>query len=201
MSRFRRPVVFLMLGVAGALMVLAGTSPPATAWYGPFVFTSPASAKPGEEVMAQGYYWAKTDPVQARLDAVDGKVLASFTPQSGSKGMEFHGPVQIPADTRAGVHVLVFTQFDGAGKIVQMPPRAVVSVTDAGGALPAVGAPLATDQSARPEAVERAGEDPLGFGELALIAAGAAGVAMFVVGIASLLAARPSTNTATAVTQ
>jgi len=66
----------------------------------------------GGQVTAVGISVTKTDPVLDRLDALDGPVLASFTPKSGSLSLQFQGPVTVPAETKPGTHLLLFTQYD-----------------------------------------------------------------------------------------
>jgi hypothetical protein len=181
MRRLRRTV-----GIGG-LFLAAGLAlaPAASAWYGPFVFVSPADATPGGDVTAHGISFTHSDPVQARLDSLDGRVLTTFTPGSGPHSLEFQGPVSVPTDVAPGNHVLVFTQFDASGNIEQMPIRARVAVNGPAGGAPVIGAPLATDTSPRPPAVVRAVRHPLGIAALMLIGLAAAGVAMFAAALAA----------------
>jgi hypothetical protein len=135
--------------------------------------------------MAHGISFSHSDPVQARLDALDGRVLAIFTPASGPHSLEFQGPVTMPADVAPGNHTLLFTQSDASGNIEQMPIRALVSVNGTAAGAPVVGAPLATDTSPRPAALARTVRHPLGFAALVLIALGAAGIGMFAAAVAA----------------
>lgn len=181
-----------------AIALVGGTASPASAWYGPFVFTAPSTVKPGSSVQVHGVYFAKSDPVDARLGALDGRVLATFTPETGSKGREFRGAIPVPSDTRAGVHMLVFTQVDARGQTVQMPLRALVTVTDPSGAVPVLAEPVGRDTTNRPASLTHA-DDGFGVRDLLLIGFGAAGVAMFLAGLAAVAATRSSKARSTAV--
>lgn len=191
MNRLRSAVTVILAAAATVGGTWLGAAP-ASAWYGPFVFTSPSTVKPGSAVQVHGVYYAKSDPVEARLGAIDGKVLATFTPEEGGKGREFRGPIPIPADTPAGVHTLVFTQLDARGQSVQMPTRAMVTVTDPNGAVPVLAAPVGRDPTGRPATLSHADDDAFGVRHLVLIGFGAAGIAMFLAGIAAMAASRSS---------
>lgn len=179
------------MGAAGvAVLGLCALAPAASAWYGPFVFVSPSSATVGGQVNAQGISFTKADPVQARLDTLDGPVLATFVPKSGSHSLEFQGPITVPTETKPGNHVLVFTQYDADGNLEQMPIRALLAVSTAEGGAPVVGAPLAVDTAARPPALVQIRHHPLSGGALLLIAFGVAGIGMLVASTAALAGSR-----------
>lgn len=190
MGRVGRSAVGVILSAVATVGGIGATAAPASAWYGPFVFTAPSTVKPGSSVQVHGVYFAKSDPVEARLGAIDGRVLATFTPESGSKGREFRGAIPVPDDTPAGVHMLVFTQFDARRQSAQMPLRAMVTVTDPSGAVPVLAQPVGRDTTSRPAMLTHADDDGLGVRDLVLIGFGAAGVAMFLAGIAAVAASR-----------
>jgi hypothetical protein len=172
------------------MLALCLLAPAASAWYGPFVFVSPSSATVGGQVNAQGISFSKADPVQARLDTLDGPVLATFTPKSGSHSLEFQGPITVPTETKPGNHVLVFTQYDAAGNLEQMPIRALVAVASVAGGAPVVGAPFALDTTARTPALVQVRHHPLSAGALVLIAFGVAGIGMLVASTVALAGSR-----------
>jgi hypothetical protein len=189
----RKVLSVVGLGLTGVLLVAAG------AWAcvsGPSTFVTPGSVKPGGEVKVTGVYFNKDEPVQARLDSLDGPVLATFTPAKGARsfGLEMEGTLVIPTTTKPGDHVLVFTQRDAAGKLVQTPSRLLLTVTDAGGATPVLGAPVGVGDTGRPPSLVRTEDDPLSAGAMLLIGLGVAGLGMFVAGVAALAAGRRRTN-------
>jgi hypothetical protein len=180
------------LGLTGVVVVAAG------AWAcvsGPSTFVTPGSVRPGGEVKVTGVYFNKEEPVQARLDSLDGPVLGTFTPAKGARsfGLEMEGTLIIPATTKPGDHVLVFTQRDAAGKLVQTPSRLLVTVTNTGGATPVVGAPVGVGETGRPPSLVRTPDDALSVGAMLLIGLGVAGLGMFVAGVAALAAGRRRT--------
>jgi hypothetical protein len=185
----RKSLSVFGVGVAVVLMSAAG------AWAcvsGPTAFVTPGSVRPGGEIKVSGVYFNKETPVQARLDALDGPVLATFTPAKGARsfGLELEGTMVIPATTKPGDHVLVLTQHDSAGKLVQTPSRLLLTVTNTGGATPVVGAPIGLGDTGRPPSLVLTEDDPLSAGAMLLIGLGVAGIGMFVAGVAALAAGR-----------
>ena len=171
----------------------------ASAWAcvsGPTTFVTPGSVKPGGQIKVTGVYFNKEEPVQARLDALDGPVLATFQPGKGARsfGLEMEGTMTVPATTKPGSHVLVLTQRDTAGKLVQTPSRLLLTVTDPAGATPVVGAPIGLGDTGRPPSLVRTENDALSVGAMLLIGLGVAGLGMFVAGVAALAAGRRRTS-------
>lgn len=168
--------------VAGAAVLI----PAATAWAClglAGITTSSAHLQAGGTVTVNGVEFGK-NPVQLHLDAINGPVLASVTPDSSSS--TFAQPITLPADLAAGQHVLVATEpavtADGKnnGAANGTPARTVVQVGTAPGASPAAPArPVAlTSQSGTSD------------GTLALIGVAAAAAALFLAGSVSMIASR-----------
>lgn len=189
----RKSLSVVGLGLGVVLALASG------AWAcvsGPSTFVTPGSVRPGGEVKVTGVYFNKEEPVEARLNSLDGPVLGTFTPAKGARsfGLEMGGTLVIPTTTKPGNHVLVFTQRDAAGKLVQTPSRLLLTVTDAAGATPIVGAPVGLGDTARPPSLIRTQDDPLSAGAMLLIGLGVAGLGMFVAGVAALAAGRRRTS-------
>lgn len=169
-----------------ALVALLAIAPAASAWYGPAVDISPSSATPDATVTVDGQSYGHHDPVSARLDGLDGPILATFTPKSG----KFHGPLVVPADIKPGNHVIVFVQYDATGAIEEIPTRALLVVTSAGAGSPLLATPVAVDTSARRTGLVIQRAHSLGMGTLVLVALGAAAAAALVAGIVVVVARR-----------
>lgn len=175
------------VGAAATVLLVA-----ASAWAcvsGPSVNLASINAKPGEEVQLTMRDFRKVDPIVVRWNALSGPVLATFENKGGTQGTPFTERVTVPADAKPGNYVLVFTQTAPDGKLSQMPVRALVTVTGPNGTNPVVGAPVGATVSDRPTAMAT-DDESIGAATLALIGLGAAGVAMFVAGMAALLAGR-----------
>ena len=175
-------VGWLMRITAAAVLAIFGVmvAPPwASAWYGPATYLSLSTATPDATVTVRGVSFNYDDPVLVHFDGLDGPVVATFTPASGS----FEGPLVVPADTKAGSHLLLFTQYDTGHNIEEMPIRARLVVTTAAGGTPLAAASLAVDTTPRPTALEQTGRHPIGIGELVLVALAGATLAALVAGI------------------
>lgn len=178
--------------VVGVLALLAWG---AVAWAcvsGPTTFLSPTSAAPGAEVKVSGVYFTKEEPIEVRLGRLDGPVLATFTPAQGSRsfGLEMEGTIVVPPGTPPGDHVVVFTQRDSAGTLVQTPSRLLLTVTGAGGATPVAGAPVGLGETGREPGLVKTEGSGLSGGAMLLIGLGAAGLGMMVAGMAASAAGR-----------
>lgn len=171
MGRITRWTVALALA-GGAVVVAAG---PAAAWFGPAVTVSPSTASPGATVTAQGDQFDHDDLVDVRMDSFTGTVIATFTPSSGS----FQGPLVIPSGTPVGNHTLWFTQNDATGAVEEMPQRALLVVSGAGGQ-PLQSAPLAVDASARQKTLVSRGRGVVSTGTLILVGLASAVLAALV---------------------
>lgn len=174
-----------LLGVSTVLAVSA------TAWAciaGPTLDAPVRAVKAGEAVAIKGVSYNR-NPVLVRFNALDGPVLATIEPTGGTAGSSnwnLDGTVSIPPETRPGSYVLITTQPGPDGKLSQIPTRALVTVV--GAATPVVGAPLSAAQPERPVGLERG--ESVSAGAKVLVAAGVAGMTLFVAGIAALLAGR-----------
>ncbi|MCA1692305.1 MAG: hypothetical protein ABR540_06430 [Acidimicrobiales bacterium] len=174
---------------AVALLVTAG---PAFAPHVAQMQVNPGTAKPGQEVSVFGPRgYGKTNPVEVRWDAVDGPVLGTFQPNSEGFAMWGPGTITIPADAKPGNHTLFVTQKleKDESHIRGVPVRTVIQVSDANGAVPVVGE---QGNQVVPRTATLQEDEPVSAGALALVALGAAGVAMFVAGMAALAAGRRS---------
>ena len=175
-------------GVAVAV-VLAGAS----AWAciaGPTLNVTPAQAQPGQEVAISGFSYNGSAPIVVRFNALDGPVLGTFEPVEGRFGDPelLSGTVTIPAGTKPGNYVLIATQSGDDGGLSQVPVRALVTVTSSGGT-PIVGEEVAPVEAGRPVGPEVTRSSP-STGALVLVALGAAGVALFLGGVATVAAGR-----------
>jgi len=176
------------VGVFAAFAFAVGGT--AAAWAcisGPFVNLATVTAKPGEEVNAVGRDFPRKDTVIAKWNGPSGEVIGDLGVPDSTRSVT--GKITIPATAKAGNYVVMFTQTGADGKLSSVPVRAVFTVTPDGSASPVVGAELAPQDSARPVGLASDNES-VSFGALALVAVGTAGVAMFLAGIASLLASR-----------
>ena len=181
------------MGAIAAVMVAS-----AAAWAcvsGPSVTLNPANAKPGETVTASMRDFRKADPIQVRWNQLNGPVLATF--ESNGSGTPFTGELTVPADAKPGNYVLIFSQFAPDGKISQMPVRALITVTSANGANPVLGAAVSPTEANRPAGLVTNDESVSG-ATLLLAGLGVAGVAMFIAGMAALLAGRKAAAPAAA---
>ncbi len=170
---------------AGIVLVLS-----AQAWacvFGPSVFLNTSTVKPGESVQVEGLNFRPDMPVVARMSSLDGPVLAELGVPEGDRRRVF-GPVTIPAGTQPGNYVIVFTQA-GTNGAAQVPTRALVSVVGQGGAAPALGAPVGVADDARAARIATE-SNSVGVGTLLLFGIGAAGIAMFLGGIAAIAGRR-----------
>ena len=178
-------VAVAVLGVAGAVVMAA-----ATAWAcvsGPSVNLSTTDAKPGQEVTATLRDIRKADPVQVRWNALDGPVLSSVT-HDGS-GNPILAKFTVPESAKAGNYVVIFSQTGSDGKLTQMPVRALLNVSGANGSNPVVGAPVGSVEQGRPEGLVTT-DTSVSTAAFLLVALGVAGIGMFAVGGAALLAGR-----------
>ena len=180
MHRARR-VGFVGFAVGVAVVALASAAFACVS--GPALNVAPAQAKAGSEVTVTGSGWRKADPVLVRFNALNGPVLATLTPASET----ISGTITIPADVKPANYVLIATQTAADGSLVQMPVRALLSVSGDGG-VPTLGAPVAATDTERPAAL--ATRESVSTASLLLVGLGVAGIAMFVAGMAALLAGR-----------
>ena len=175
-----------VFGVVAAASVLS-----AAAWAciaGPTLEVTPRQASAGSEVTLKGVSY-NPNPVVVRFNGLDGPVLATMQPTGGtgtSSNWNLEGTVRLPADAKPGNYVLVATQPSADGKLTQIPTRGLVSIT--GPTAPIVGEPLAAQPVERPVGLVEA--DSVSTGTKVLIGVGVAGVALFLAGIAALVASR-----------
>jgi hypothetical protein len=165
----------------------------AVAWAciaGPTLNVSPATVRPGQQVALSGLSYNGSLPIVVRFNAVDGPVLGTFQPDGGRFGdpEALTGTVTIPAGTKPGNYVLIAIQPNPDGSLAQVPVRALVTVT-ADGSPPVVGASVNPPELGRPvgPVVTTSSVDTWA---LVLVGLGAAGVAMFLAGTATLMTSR-----------
>jgi len=174
-------------GVAAALLGGVLLIPAALAWAClpvANIQSSPTSAQAGQSVKITGSEFG-SNPVQIHFNALDGLVLATFTPDSHGN---FAGAVTMPASAQPGPAVLVATEAaatpDGnGGSSPGVPTRTVVQIVGSGGS-----APLAVAAAAgqvRPSGVVTSSSG-VSAGALALVALGVLGVALLLAGAVAL---------------
>jgi hypothetical protein len=181
----------------------AGVLLPVSAAWAPHVAqlqVTPTQFKAGDTVTVFGPRgYGQTNPVEVRWDAVDGPVLGSFRTVETGFAMWGPGTVTIPADAKPGIHTMWATQkLEESEKLIRgMPAKQLVTVVNADGSVPALGADLTPQPEQRPaDLVE---DDSVGTGALVLAGLGVAGVAMFAAGAAALMSSRRRTATAASV--
>jgi hypothetical protein len=145
---------------------------------------SSTQVKAGQDIGVSGNSYNGTKPAVVHFNAIDGPVLGSFVPTGG----RIDGTVTIPAGTAPGNYLLVVTQeFTQGVQTWGVPARALISVVGETGA-PVVGASAGSSVVGRPLGLETSSA-PSG-GSLLLMGLGAAGVAMFLAGLAAVVVAR-----------
>jgi hypothetical protein len=171
------------LGAAFGAVLLA-----ASAWACVPVATlnaTPQNVKPGDTVTVTGASYNSPNPVMLHWGALNGPVVAQLTPSSGAIG----GTFTVPADAAPGNYVVVATQDIVPG--VQdwgVPSRVLISVV--GTDKPVLGATPGAQVTPRPSGFVT--DKSVSGGSLLLVGLGAAGIAMFVAGIAAVAAGRRS---------
>lgn len=182
MGTRRRWFAFALMAAAGVLTM----SSPAGARHNLSILTvSGPEVRPGGEVGVSGYSY--TQPVSIRLDALDGPVLATFTPDSNS---DIKGQVTIPPETKPGSYVL-YAVHGAPEKPSRLPARARITVALDGGG-PVLGASTATTE---PRAADLVRQERPSTASLLVIGLGAAGLALLLGGATLLFTAaagRPS---------
>ena len=176
----------LAFGVAATAAVFTAAASACIA--GPTLEVTPRQANAGSQVTLKGVSYNR-NPVMVRFNALDGPVIGTIQPTGGtgtSSNWNLEGTVTLPADAKPGNYVLIATQPSTDGKLTQIPTRALVSVS--GTTAPVVGAPLAAEPVERPVGLVEA--DSVSTGAKVLVGLGVAGVAMFLAGIAALVASR-----------
>ena len=175
------------LGAVGLGTAVVGVLFAAAAWACVPVATlnvSTTQVKAGQDIGISGNSYNGNKPAVVHFNAVDGPVLGSFVPSGG----RIDGTVTIPAGTPAGNYVLVVTQeFTPGVQTWGVPARQLISVVGDDGA-PAVGASLGSSVVGRPVGLASS-SSPSG-GSLLLMGLGAAGVAMFLAGLAAVVVSR-----------
>jgi hypothetical protein len=176
-------------------LVAAAVLVPATAAWAPHVpqfNVTPSQMRPGDQVTVAGTRgFGFTNPVEIRLNSVDGPLVGSFQPNKESYAAWGPGTITIPADLQPGTHYLYATQMlaDVEKHIRGVPARATIEVLGEGGA-PIVGADSTKPgQQGAPRLARRTGPSPL---QLALVTVGVAGLGIFVVGMGVLARQRGS---------
>lgn len=187
----------MLMGLVGAMLL---TAAPALAPHVAQLNVDPSRVAAGSEVTVWGPRgYGPTNPIQIRLDAPDGQVLATVDPDDQFFAAFPATPVLIPDSVEPGQHVLYATQTlePNESYIRGVPARALIQVTAPGAAGTAAGAPVVESGPAPLAAEQRpAGvvveEDEAGIGVLLAIAAGATVVVGLAgAGLARMLARRP----------
>jgi hypothetical protein len=179
-------------GIAAAVSFGALLIPAAFAWAClpvASMTSSPAAAQGGQQVNVTGSEFYGTNPVQIHFNAIDGPVLATFTPNANGA---FTGAVTIPTNAPVGPAVLVATEAAATatsptgGSSAGVPTRTVVQIVGSGGSAPLAVAPSG---AARPSGVLTSSSS-VGVGALLLVGLGVLGVALFLAGGVALVTDR-----------
>lgn len=185
-STARRVLVASLVGGLGLL----ATAVPAYAPHVAQMQVTPSTAKPGQEVTVFGPRgYGLTNPVQVRWGSVDGPVLGEFPTREGGFAMWGPGTITIPADAKPGINNLWVTQQLAPTEthIRGVPVQTVIQITDANGAAPVLGEDTNAVEQRPADLIE---DDVVSGGTLLLVALGSAGVAMFLAGVAAVVAGR-----------
>ncbi len=183
----RTPWRWLALAGMAAVGVVAVSSPAVARHNLSILTVSAPEVRPGGEVGVSGYSY--TQPVSIRLNALDGPVLGTFTPDSNS---DIKGQVTVPAETKPGSYLLYAVQGPPE-KPSRLPARARITVALDGGG-PVLGASTATTE---PRVADLIRQERPTTASLLVIGLGAGGLALFLGGAALLFTAvarRPSAS-------
>jgi hypothetical protein len=182
------------LALGGFVAGIVGVAMAAAAWACVPVATlnlSTTQVSPGQDIGITGAAYNGNKPAVVHFNSIDGPVLGSFVPNGG----RIEGNVTIPPGTPPGDYLLVVTQeFTQGVQTWGVPARAAISVVGPNGA-PTLGASRGSTVEGRPAGLE-ASSSP-GAGALLLAGVGAAGVVLFLAGLAAMMAGR-RTRSATA---
>lgn len=126
-----------LLGLAGALVLAALHTGPASAAHVARLDIRPATVAAGGELTVFGPPGWAPAPVSIRWNSLDGQVLGTFPTTPGGNASFGPGTVKVP-DVPPGVYELVGTQEppETSTALRGVPARARVVVTGAGGAAP-----------------------------------------------------------------
>ncbi|HET7720221.1 MAG TPA: hypothetical protein VFK43_09660, partial [Acidimicrobiales bacterium] len=127
-----------LLGLAGALMLAAAHTGPASAAHVARLDIRPGTVAAGGEITVFGPPGWAPAPVSIRWNSLDGQVLGTFPTTPGGNASFGPGTVKVP-DVPPGVYELVGTQEppESSTALRGVPARARVVVTGPGGAQPA----------------------------------------------------------------
>jgi len=184
-----RKAILCLTGGIAALIVAASASFACASLA--LIEVTPSVVRPGQEVNWKGTFFIKDEPVAIRWNALDGPVLATGVPPSADNGLHgnwrfVEGTLTIPADVKAGSYMVVATQNPVKGTNTWgIPARTVVQVSDG---TPVLGQAVGQSNIIRPDTL--LSEESISGGTIAVVALGAAGIAMFMVGIGLAFAAR-----------
>jgi hypothetical protein len=176
-------------GAAAALLLVAAPS------WAPHVAqlqVTPTQARPGQDVSVYGPRgYGPTNPVDVRWGSPTGPVLGTFQPNTESYAQFGPGTVKIPADAKPGTYQLFATQTLTPGEtyIRGVPSQASIQVVSETGAAPVLTEAPALPPSEQPT-IGLEEEETTSTGQLALIALGVAGGALFLGGMVAILISR-----------
>ena len=179
------------LAAAGSAIGAVAAGFTAAAWAciaGPTLEVVPRQANPGSEVTLKGVSYNR-NPVAVRFNQLDGPIIGTIQPTGGtgtSSNWNLEGTVTLPADAKPGNYVLIATQPSADGKLTQIPTRGLVSIS--GTSAPVLGAPLTASDGERPMGLAEG--DSISTGTMVLVGVGVAGTALFLAGMAAIVAAR-----------
>jgi len=150
----------------------------------------PGVVRPGQEVAWKGTFFIKDEPVRLLWNTLDGPLLSTATPPSADNGLHgnwrfVQGTFTVPADAKAGTHVVIATQTAVKGSATWgVPARGLVQVSDGS---PVLGQAVGSPAPPRPD--DLVTSESLGSGDFLLAAVGAGGVALLLAGLGVVIAA------------
>lgn len=186
-GRRRRGLVALF-GIAGGLLLHAAGGWACASLAS--VDVTPGVVRPGQEVAWKGTFFIKDEPVVLRWNALDGPVLSTATPPSADNGLHgnwrfVEGTFTVPADAKAGSYLVIASQKEVKGSATWgVPARGLVQVSDGS---PVLGQAVGTPAPPRP--ADLVTSESLQTGDFLVAAAGAAGVALLLAGVALVVSA------------
>lgn len=182
-----------LLGCAGIVVavMIGASSAWACASLAALELATP-TAGPGDEVAFKGTFFNKDNPVEIRWNALDGPVLTTVTPDTFTEGLHgnwrfANGTFTVPADAAPGNYLVIANQEAAENTNTWgVPARTLLQVGDGGA--PLIGETPASARAERPATLLT--EESTTVGTLVVVGVGAAGVAMFLSGVAMLFASR-----------
>ena len=190
----RRRALVALVGIAGGLLLQTAGGWACASLAS--VDVTPGVVRPGQEVAWKGTFFIKDEPVVLRWNALDGPILSIATPPSADNGLHgnwrfVEGTFTVPADAQAGNYLVIASQKEVKGSATWgVPARGLVQVSDGS---PVLGQAVGTPAPPRP--TDLVTTESLEIGDFLVAAAGAAGVALLLSGVALVVSAGRQSDT------